>query len=164
MPYFFYLYWSSYSSLCSIFDAISSNIDEVLSINSFYNMLVFRDFKVHHKDWLPYSGGTDRTTLTIFLSKMILLRWLSFLLGSMTVILSPVLLHLFLSSETSICFKVNFHPLGDSDQVLVSISIDFPSNSESDDRFIAKLVTILVLVRTVFVIIWEIFHRRKFLN
>ena len=71
----------------------------------------------------------------------------------MTVILSPVLLHLFLSSETSICFKVNFHPLGDSDQVLVSISIDFPSNSESDDRFITKLVTILVLVRTVFVII-----------
>ena len=88
MPYFFYLYWSSYSSLCSIFDAISSNIDEVLSINPFYNMLVFGDFKVHHKDWLPYSGGTDRTTLTIFLSKMILLRRLSFLLGSMTVILT----------------------------------------------------------------------------
>ena len=88
MPYFFYLYWSSYSSLCSIFDAISSNIDEVLSINPFYNMLVFGDFKVHHKDWLPYSGGTDRTNLTIFLSKMILLRRLSFLLGSMTVILT----------------------------------------------------------------------------
>ena len=36
----------------------SSNIDEVLSINPSANMFVFRDYNLHHKDWLTYSGGT----------------------------------------------------------------------------------------------------------
>ena len=43
-----------------VFDSISSNIDEVLSINPSANVFVFGDFNVHHKDWLTYSGGTDR--------------------------------------------------------------------------------------------------------
>ena len=43
-----------------VFDSISSNIDEVLSINLSPNMFVFGDFNIHHKDWLTYSGGTDR--------------------------------------------------------------------------------------------------------
>ena len=58
--YFFFLYWSPSSSLCTAFDSISSNIDEVLSINPSVNVFVFGDFNVHHKDWLTYSGGTDR--------------------------------------------------------------------------------------------------------
>ena len=48
------------SSFCMDFDAISSNIDEVLPINPSANVFVFGDFNVHHKDWLTYSGGTDR--------------------------------------------------------------------------------------------------------
>ena len=44
-----------------VFDSISSNIDEVLSINLSTNVFVFGDFNVHHNDWLTYSGGTDRT-------------------------------------------------------------------------------------------------------
>ena len=43
----------------TFFDSISSNIDEVLSINPSANVFVFEDFNVHHKDWLTYSGGTD---------------------------------------------------------------------------------------------------------
>ena len=43
-----------------VFDSISSNIDEVLSINPSANAFVCGDFSVHHKDWLTYSGGTDR--------------------------------------------------------------------------------------------------------
>ena len=43
-----------------VFDSISSKIDEVLSINPSVNVFVFGDFNVHHKDWLTYSGGTDR--------------------------------------------------------------------------------------------------------
>ena len=35
-------------------------MDEVLSINLSANVFVFRDFNVHHKDWLSYSGGTNR--------------------------------------------------------------------------------------------------------
>ena len=46
-------------SLCTVFDSVSSNIDEVLSINPSANVFVFGDFNIHHKDWLTYSGGTD---------------------------------------------------------------------------------------------------------
>ena len=42
------------------FDFISSNIDEVLSINPFANVLVSGGFNFHHKDWLTYSGEVDR--------------------------------------------------------------------------------------------------------
>ena len=60
LSYFFFLYRSPYLSLCTVFDSISSNIDEVLSINLSANAFVFGDFSVHHKDWLTYSGGTYR--------------------------------------------------------------------------------------------------------
>ena len=49
------------NSLCMVFDSISSNIDEVLLINPCANVFVFGDFNVHHKDWLTYSGGNDRS-------------------------------------------------------------------------------------------------------
>ena len=60
VSYFFFLYRSPSSALCTVFDSISSNIDEVLSINQCANVFVFRDFSDHHKDSLTYSGGTDR--------------------------------------------------------------------------------------------------------
>ena len=70
-------------SLCTVFDSISSNIDEVLSINRSPNVFVFGNFNVHHKDWLTYSGGNDRHgELCYSLSQMTLLRWLTFLLGT----------------------------------------------------------------------------------
>ena len=42
------------------FYSILSNIDEVLSINPSADVFVFGDFNVYHRDWLTYSGGTDR--------------------------------------------------------------------------------------------------------
>ena len=63
VSYFFFLYRSPSSLLCMVFDSISSNIDEVLSINPSANVFVFGDFNIHHKDWLTYSGGTDRPLL-----------------------------------------------------------------------------------------------------
>ena len=60
VSYFFFLYQSPSSSLCTSFDSISSNIDEFVSINQSANVFVFGDFNVHHKDWLTYFGGTDR--------------------------------------------------------------------------------------------------------
>ena len=59
MSYFFFLYRSSSSFLCTVFDSSSSNIDEVLLINPSANVFVFRYFNVHHKDWLTYCSGTD---------------------------------------------------------------------------------------------------------
>ena len=93
VSYFFFLYRSPSSSLCTVFDFISSKIDEVLSINPSANVFVFGDFNVHHEDWLTYSGGTDRTGELCynFLSQMTLLRWLTFLHGSQTVILIALL-------------------------------------------------------------------------
>ena len=48
---------------------------------------------------------------------------------------SLVLLNLFISSEASICSTMVFPPLGNSDHVVVSVSIDFPSNSQRDASF-----------------------------
>ena len=59
--YFCFLYQSPSSSLCMISDSISSNIDEVLSINASANVFVIGDFNFYHKDWLNYSGRTDRS-------------------------------------------------------------------------------------------------------
>ena len=80
------------------FDSISSNIDEVLSINPSVNILVFGDFTAHHKDWITYSGGTDAqvNSVIIFLSQMTLLRSLTFLLGSQTVILTVLMFCIYL--------------------------------------------------------------------
>ena len=59
VPYFFSLYRSPSSSLCTIFYSISSNLDEVLSINP-TAVFVFGDFSIHRKDWLTYSSGAGR--------------------------------------------------------------------------------------------------------
>ena len=48
---------------------------------------------------------------------------------------SPALLDLFISSDTSICSTVAFPPLGNSDHVVVSVSTDFPTNSQQDAPF-----------------------------
>ena len=48
---------------------------------------------------------------------------------------SPALLDLFLSSDASICSTMAFPPLGNSDHVVVSVSIDFPINSKQDASF-----------------------------
>ena len=46
--------------LCTVCYAFSPNIDEILLNNPSINIFVFGDFYIHHKDWLTYSGGTDR--------------------------------------------------------------------------------------------------------
>ena len=68
--------------------SISYNIDEVLwcSINPSANVFVFGDFHVYHKDWLTCLVElTDLVnSIIIFLSDMIVLRWLTFLIRSQT--------------------------------------------------------------------------------
>ena len=48
---------------------------------------------------------------------------------------SPALLDFFLSSNASFCSTMASPPLGDSDHVAVSVSIDFPSYSQRDAPF-----------------------------
>ena len=48
---------------------------------------------------------------------------------------SPAILDLFIFSDASICSTLAFPPLRKSDRVVVSVSIDLPSNSEQDAPF-----------------------------
>ena len=61
---------------------------------------------------------------------MTLLRWLTQMVNSH----STALLDLFISSDAIICSKMAFPPVGSSEHV-VSISIDFLSNSKCDASF-----------------------------
>ena len=112
-----------------VFDAILSNIDEVLSINPSATVFVFGDFNVHHKDQLTYSGGTDRPGEPCY----------TFLISNDLIFLTQIpdynshssaLVDLFLSSNLGICSTAAFPPLRNFDCVAVSAFIDFPSNSE----------------------------------
>ena len=67
---------------------------------------------------------------------MTLLRWLTLLLGSLNVTLTVLLfLDLLIFSDTSIFSTMVFPPSGNSDNVVVSVSIDFLSNSKGDAPF-----------------------------
>ena len=101
-------------------------------------MFVFGDFNVHHKDWLTYSGGTDRPgelcynfSISNDLTQMVNFpTWIPDCDSH-----SPALLDLFISSDASICSTTAFHPLVNSDHVVVSVSIGFPTNSKPDGLF-----------------------------
>ena len=102
-------------------------------------MFVFGDFKVHHKDWLIFSGGTDRPGDLCY--NFSISNDLTQIVNFPTRIPdcdshSPTpLLDLFISSNASICSTMAFPQLGNSDHVVASVSIDFPINSKQDTPF-----------------------------
>ena len=118
-----------------VFDFTSSNIDEVLSIN-LSAVFAFGGFTIHHNDWFTYSGGTEQPgelcynfSISNDLTQMVNFpTWIPDCE-------SPALLDFFLFSDASICSTMAFPPLGNSDHVAVSVSIDFPSNSQQDALF-----------------------------
>ena len=85
---------------------------------------------VYMKEGLPFAQDLSLENS----SQATLLRWLSFLLGSQTVILTVLLFWIF-SSDASICSTMAFPPLGNSDHVVVSVSIDFLSYSQWNALF-----------------------------
>ena len=101
-------------------------------------MFVFGDFNVHHKDWLTYSSGTDRPgelcyNFSISNDLTQIVKFPTRIPGCDSH--SPALLDLFLSPDGSICSTMAFPPLGNSDHVVVSVSIDFPINSKQNTPF-----------------------------
>ena len=110
----FFLYWPSFLSLYTVFDSVSSNIDEVLSINPSANVFVSWDFNVHHMDWLTYSGRTDRPgelcynfSISNDLTKMINVpTWIPDCDSH-----SPAISDFFLSPNASTYYKIVFPPL-----------------------------------------------------
>ena len=138
MSYFFFQYRSHSSALCTDFDFISSNIDEVLSINPFANAFVLGDFHVYHKDWLNYSGETDQSgelcyNFSISNNRTEMVNFPTQIPDCDSD--SPALLDLFLSSDASICSTIAFPSSGNSDRVVASVSIDFPTNLQRDAPF-----------------------------
>ena len=123
MSYFFFLYQSLPLSLCTLFDSVSSKIGKVLSINLSANVFVFGDSRSVEICY-NFSFSND-------LSQMVNFPTLIPDCDSP----SPALLDLFLSSDASICSTMAFPPLGNSDHVVVSVSIDFPTNSQQDAPF-----------------------------
>ena len=121
-----------------VFDSVSRNIDEVLSINPSANAFVFREFNVHHKDWLTCSGGTDRPSELCYNFSISndLTQMVNFPIqipdGDSH---NPSLLDLFLTSDASICSSMAFPPLGNYDHVVVSVSIDSSIKSKQDAPF-----------------------------
>ena len=111
-------------SLCTVFDSISSNIYEVLSINPSANVIDL----------------VNSVLIFLKLSQIIISNYLIQMVNFPTPIPdcnshSPALLDLFISSDASICSTMASPCLGNSDHVVVSISIDFPSNSQWDALF-----------------------------
>ena len=96
-------------------------------------MFVFGDFNIYHKDWLTYSGGTDRPDQPCYNDLTQMVNFPTRILDCDSH--SLALLDLFLSSNTSISSTMVFPPSGNSDHVVVSVFFDFPSNSQQDAPF-----------------------------
>ena len=150
MAYFFFLYWSPFSSLCMIFVSISSNIDKVFWIKLQILTSIIRTGKPIDVELIDLVNSA-----IIFPSKMTLLRWLISLLGSLWLSVLQFWTCFFLLML--FYFRVAFPPLGNSDHVVVSVSINFPTNSKWDILF-------PLLIEMVFEIIWEMFYGRISLN
>ena len=90
------------------------------------------------KDWLTYSGGTDQPGKLCY--NFSISNDLTQMVNFSTRVPdcdshSPAILDLFISSDASICSTKTFPPLGNSDHVVVWVSIDLPSHSQQDVPF-----------------------------
>ena len=139
--YFFFLYRSPSSPSCAILDSVSTNIDKALSVHPTANIFVFGDFNAHHSDWLTYSNGTNLPGERSY--NFAISHDLVQIVNCPTRIPDgntpgSSLLDLFLTSDESICSADVHPPLGRSDHVVVSISIDFGTLSKKDSPFHRK--------------------------
>ena len=140
VSYFFFLYQSSSPSLCTILVSISSNIDEVLSINPSANLFVFGDLTSIIRTGLPILVELINLVnfVLIFLSQMALTRRLTFLLRFRTVILIVLLfwIYLFLLTLVFVLQLLSLHR-----EILIMLlsqfPLTFPQVKNEMSRFIA---------------------------
>ena len=132
VSYFFFIYRSPSSLLFTVFESISSNIDEILSINPSANAFVLGVFNVHYKDWFTYSWGNSAW-----------LRSLTFLLGSQNVILTVLLFWIYFFFLVLV-FVLQWLSLHWEILILLSqFSLTFHHIHNGIPHFIALLITIL---------------------
>ena len=107
--------------MCTGFYSISSNIDEVFSINPSANVFVFGDYGTNRSGELCYNFSVSND-----LNQMV--NFPTCIPGCDSH--SPALLDLFISSDASICSTMAFPLWGYFDHVVVLVSIEFPSDSQ----------------------------------
>ena len=145
LSYFFFLYQSPSSSLCTVFDSISSNTDQVLSINPSPLEIVTSIRRTGLPVLVELIDLVN--SVIIFLSQMILL-------GSQTVILIVLLfwIYSFLLMPVFVLQRLSLHWV-----ILIMLLSQFPLTTfqirNGMPCFIAQLMTILMWIGKVFVII-----------
>ena len=87
------------------------------------------DFKVDHKNWPTYSGGTDRP------AELCNNFSISNDLTQMVNFPTRIPDWIYFPSDTSICSTMAFPLLGNSDHLVVSVYNDFLINSKRDAPF-----------------------------
>ena len=87
-------------------------------------MFVFGDINVHHKVWLTYSGGTNRP------SELCCILSISNDLTQIVFTRIPDC-----DSHSPVLLDSHSPPVGNSDHVIVSVSIDFQIKSKQDAPF-----------------------------
>ena len=152
----FFLYWSPSSSVCMVFYSISSNVDEVLLINPSANIFVFGELTSIIRTGLPILVELIDlvNSAIILLSQTTLLRYLTFLLGCQTVILTVLLFWIyffFLELVFALqCLSLHW-------EILIMLLSQFPVTfyhiHNEMPCFIALLMTILMLIGMFFAII-----------
>ena len=115
------------------FFSISSNINEVLSINPSPKCLSLDILtSIIWTGWPVLVELIDLVnSVTNYLTQMV--NFPIWIPGCDSH--SPALLDLFLSSQASVCSTMSFLPLGNSDHVVVLVSIDIPTSSKGDAYF-----------------------------
>ena len=138
-----------------------------LSWNPSANLFVFGDFNVHHQDWANYSGGTDRSGELCY--NFSVSNDLTQVNNFPTQISdcdshSPILLDYFFLLMLIFVLQWLFLHWENLIMLLFQFLLNFHQIHNGMPHFIAKLMTILIMTGAVFMIIWEIFHRRISLN
>ena len=104
-------------------------------------------------------------SVVIFLSQATLLKWLTCIIGSHTAILTVLLfwISFFLLALVIVLqwFSLHWEIMI---MLLSQFSLSFDHIHNGKPRFIALLITVLILIEMVFLIIWEMFHGRISLN
>ena len=118
---------------CMVFDSHLSNIMRFSRSTHLQVCLSLETLTSIIRNGLPILVELIDLVNPVIMSQMTLLRCLAFLLGPQTVILT---VQLFWVMSFFLCiFTVTFPPFGNSDHVVVSASIDFPSYSKRDAPF-----------------------------
>ena len=86
---------------------------------------------------------------------------ITFLFKSLTVTLKVLLFWIYLFLLTSICSTMALHPLANADHVVVSVSIDFLSNSQQDAPFHCKTYEYYFADWDGLCDLWKIFYGRQ---